>query len=463
MPRSATAISLMLTALAVLSCLAVGCRNQSPASGAGGPAESLPPAPPLVEAPAPAQLETTPAGPAVGRTVALCIQRNQTFYEALEDLDIPHQDIMGLVKAVGEFRNLRKVRAGDLFQIELTTRDRLQALVFDLDLESWIRYDRQEDGSYTQLPGAYPVERRTVGVTGTIESSLYEALQEAGAPLSLAAKMNDVLGWDLDFSRDPRRGDEFRIVYEQIYKNGEFIRTGPILACTYVGRGRNLAAYRYTLSDGKRGYYDRDGNNHQKQLMRAPLNYSRISSGFSYRRMHPVLHRVMPHLGIDYAAPVGTPVWAAGDGTVVEKGRKKGNGRYVRIRHTNREYETYYLHFSRFAKGIRKGKHVRQGDVIGYVGVSGYATGPHLDFRVKRSGTFVNPRRLALPPGAPVPTGQEASFQALRLAYDEALAEAVGGAGEPVVVAGLDGDGPPWWNPRVSAATMLPPELRARP
>ena len=279
--------------------------------------------------------------------------------------------------------------------------------------------------------------------------------------MNLAAKMNDVLGWDLDFSRDPRRGDVFRIVYEEVYKEGEFVRTGPILACSYEGAGRDLSAYRYTLRGGKTGYYDREASNLQRHLMRAPLNYSRISSGFSYNRMHPVLGRNMPHLGIDYAAPVGTPVWAAGDGTVIDMGRKKGNGRYVRIRHTNRQYETYYLHFSRFAKGLHEGSKVRQGDVVGYVGATGYATGPHLDFRVKKSGSFVNPRTLKLPPAEPVPTDEEAGYFVLCQAYDTALAELTPAGTEPVTVTALNAAGPPWWDAQQFARLTVPPTLRA--
>lgn len=457
-----------MIALATLSLLmVVGCGDnqaaQDHASGMGGPEEFLPPAPPLVPPVEQPLVETTAAGPALARTVDLRIQRGQTFYEAMAGLGIHHTDIMDVVKAVGEFRNLRKVKQGDLFRLEFTAHDQLHALAFDLDLESWVRYERGEDGGFIQEMGNYPVEHRTVGVAGVIESSLYEALQASGAPLNLAAKINDVLGWDLDFSRDPRRGDRFSIVYEQIYKDGEFVRTGSILACNYVGRGRDLAAYRYTLQDDHTGYYDRDGQNLQRQLMRAPLNYSRISSGFSYKRKHPVLGRVMPHLGIDYAAPVGTPVYAAGDGVVVDKGSKRGNGRYVHIRHTNRDYETYYLHFSRFARGVDKGTRVRQGDVIGYVGATGYATGPHLDFRVKKGGTFVNPRTLKLPPAEPVPTEQLASFLSLCWAYNQALAEAATGLDTPVTVAALDSEAPPWWDSRAHAQAALPMGLRAAP
>ena len=223
-------------------------------------------------------------------------------------------------------------------------------------------------------------------------------MQASGAPLQLAPKMNDVFGWEIDFNRDLRPGDTFRVVYEEVWKNGRFLRTGPILAAECTNRGHAHRAYRFDDS----GYFDADGRNLQKQLMRAPLEYSRISSNFTYRRLHPVLKRYMPHLGVDYAAPVGTPVWAAGDGVITEIGRKSGNGRYIRIRHKNQEYQSWYLHLSRFAKGMRKGTQVRQGQVIGFVGATGYATGPHLDFRIQRNGSWVNPRTLKLPAANPV-------------------------------------------------------------
>ena len=428
--------------------------QQTVALGAGGPVEFLPPELPLLPELRPTVIETGPAGPALDQILDLQIKRNQTFYEAMAAAGVEHTDIMALVRQLRGFRDLRKVRAGEQFTLEVSYEGVLIVFGFDLDLESWVRYERGEDGTFVQIMGSYPVERRLVGVHGEIQTSLYEALQQMGAPLNLAAKMSDVLGWDLDFSRDARRGDTFRIVYEEIYKEDELVRTGAILACQYDGR-RHHAAYRFELQDGTLGYFDAEGRNLQKQLMRAPLNYSRISSGFSYNRRHPVLGRNMPHLGVDYAAPIGTPVWAAGDGTVIDMGNDRANGRYVRIRHTNREYETYYLHFSRFARGLQVGKRVRQGEVIGYVGATGYATGPHLDFRVKRSGRFINPRTMQLPAAEPVPAAELAGFAALRERYDLALAELHPALAAPVRVVSLEPT-PPWQDPWRQAAIVPP-------
>ncbi len=437
-------------------------------NGQGGPAE-----PPVAEAIAQmgsfvslslrAELPLEQRGPVFHPDegmIDLRIGRGQTFYEALAQRGAAHEDIMALVEACRPFRKLTRVRAGEVFRVHIAPDGGLRALGFDLDEESYVTWVRQGD-SYVREDGTYPVEYRIKGVGGTIRSSLYASLQEQDAPLALASKMNDILGWDLDFSRDLREGDTFRIVYEEVWKENQLVRTGSILALEIVNRGDSKRAFRYTNDEGRPGYFDPDGKNLQKQLMRAPLNYSRISSKFTYRRFHPVLKKWMPHLGVDYAAPLGTPIRAAGDGVVLQASRKKGNGRYVQIRHTNREYETYYLHMSRFAKGIRKGAKVSQGQVIGYVGATGYATGPHLDFRVKRSGKFVNPRTLKLPAADPISAEHRERYAAQTRIYALALDDLAVGDG-PVNLPPLALVEPPAWNPVEFAATHLPESIRSQ-
>jgi len=295
-------------------------------------------------------------------------------------------------------------------------------LRFDLvDEESYIAFQRKPEGGYVVHELTYPVEHRVCAVAGTVDDSVYESLKAHGAPPALAAKMNDILGWEVDFRRDVRQGDSYRIIYEEIHRDGAFVRTGPILAVEYTNRGRTHHGFRFEAEEGHTAYFDGTGQSLEKQLMRAPLEYSRISSGYSHRRFHPVHKRYMPHYGVDYAAPVGTPVRAAGDGTVLEARYSRSNGRYVRIRHSNQSYQTYYLHFSRYAKGIKKGVNVRQGQVIGYVGASGVATGPHLDYRVKRDGHWVNPRRLKLPANDPIPPERMARFSAQIALYSYCL------------------------------------------
>jgi murein DD-endopeptidase MepM/ murein hydrolase activator NlpD len=390
--------------------------------------------------------------------VEMRIGRGMTFYESLIARGVAHEDIMTLVAACKSFRNLTKVRAGESFIIHVTSDGGLRSLAFDLDEESFVTWVREGD-TYVRQDGTYPVEYRLKGVRGTIEVSLYHSLQDIGAPLTLAPKMNDILGWDIDFNRDLRQGDTFRILYEEVWKEDQLVRTGTIQALEIINRGREKRAFRFQAEGGRPGYFAADGKNMQKQLMRAPLDYSRISSGFSHNRLHPVLKRWMPHLGVDYAAPLGTPVRAAGDGVIVAAAVKKGNGRYLQIRHTNREYETFYLHLSRYARGIRTGIRVSQGQIIGYVGATGYATGPHLDYRVKRNGTFVNPRKLKLPAAAPVPEDLRPHFDSLTTMYVAALEDIPDG--DPVPVPPIVVLEPPAWDPMVFAAAEVPEMIRA--
>jgi murein DD-endopeptidase MepM/ murein hydrolase activator NlpD len=245
--------------------------------------------------------------------------------------------------------------------------------------------------------------------SGTIDQSIFASLQNIGADPELAAYLAVIFQWDIDFFKDIRKGDTFSILYEQkIFEDGTE-QLGRVRAARVFTQGEEHYAIRHDLEDGVPTYFDENGKSLQKSLLRAPLSFSRISSNFSYRRLHPVHKTYKPHLGIDYAAPHGTPVRTTGNGTVSAASRNSSNGNYVKIRHNSR-ITTYYLHLSRFAKGIRAGAKVKQGQIIGYVGSTGIATGPHLDYRIKVGGKFVNPRRIKLPPKAPVPADQMALF-----------------------------------------------------
>ncbi|MCB1184328.1 peptidoglycan DD-metalloendopeptidase family protein [bacterium] len=478
-PRGGTRWLVPATAVTGLVLVAVGValltpRGESPLAedGRGGPAEA-----PITRSLAGSgDLPLTRDGSSVRRTdeylptnelgpvfrpeigpVEMTIGRNQTFYEALAARGVAHDDIMTIVEVSREFRDLRKVRAGETFRIETTADGGLESLGYDLDLESHVTWTRDGD-TYARVDGTYPVERILKGVSGRIDESLYASLQAIDAPLSLAPKMSDIMGWDIDFKRDLRQGDTFRVVYEELWKDGALVRTGEIKALEIVNKGKPHTAFLFTEGDHPH-YYDADGRNMQKQLLRAPLNYSRISDGFTNRRFHPVLKKWMPHLGVDYAAPLGTPVRAGGDGVVVEATSKKGNGRYIRVRHTNSEYETFYLHLSGFAKGVRQGTRVNQGQIIGYVGATGYATGPHLDYRVKRNGKFVNPRTLKLPAAAPVPAELAERFAALSVQYREALDGIP--VGESVALGPVHVWSPPAWDRDAYAQSLG--SVRARP
>jgi len=254
---------------------------------------------------------------------------------------------------------------------------------------------RAGDGYLSQrIPIEY--ERRTRVITGSIEDNLVSAIDSD----ILALELSDIFAWDIDFTTDLRKGDTFSLAVEELWRDGRLVRYGSILAAEFVNDKRPYKAYLFRTGDTE-AYYDADGDELRRPLLKAPLSYRRISSGFSLRRFHPVLKRYRPHLGVDYSAALGTPVSSVGDGTVLFAGRKGPNGNLVMIKHPG-GYTTYYGHLHRISKGIRKGARVKQGQVIGKVGKTGRATGPHLDYRIKRNGSFINPLKLKLPKGAPV-------------------------------------------------------------
>ncbi|MBD3422587.1 MAG: peptidoglycan DD-metalloendopeptidase family protein [Chitinivibrionales bacterium] len=246
---------------------------------------------------------------------------------------------------------------------------------------------------------------------GTLESSLSESMWAIGLGDALVAKLTDIFAWDINFFMDPRKGDSFEIIFERIYAQGQFIGYGNILAARYVNADKEFFAVGMPGEDGRLSYYDLSGKSVQKQFLKAPLRFNRISSGFSYSRRHPILGVYRPHLGIDYAAPTGTPVYSAADGVVSFAGWKGGYGKHIRIRH-GASYQTYYGHLHRIA--VAPGAHVTQGQYIATVGKTGLATGPHLDYRMKIGSRFVNPRTVSLPACEGVPEAQLGHYFTLR-------------------------------------------------
>jgi murein DD-endopeptidase MepM/ murein hydrolase activator NlpD len=255
---------------------------------------------------------------------------------------------------------------------------------------------------------------------GAISSSLFEAVDDAGGRPELAVRLAEIFQWDIDFFRDLRTGDRFVAVVDRQRVDGEFFGYGTLYAARFENQGRVLHAVVYPDEKGRLGYYDLEGRPLRKQFLRSPLKFSRITSRFSMSRFHPVLKRRMPHYGVDYGAPVGTPVHATADGTVSFVGTQNGAGRMVRVRHPN-GYETHYLHLSRYGPGIRSGVRVSQGQVLGYVGSSGWSTGPHLDYRVKQNGRWVNPLSITSPPAEPLAVDRLQRFLAHSIAVLELL------------------------------------------
>jgi len=287
-----------------------------------------------------------------------------------------------------------------------------------------------------------PVQPDTVVLTGSVQSSLYAALLgsgDSGIPAGERRQVADLLAdrvfaWQIDFSRDLRKGDEFRILYERMVRPDGTARTGRVIAVQFSVNNRDYEAYAFTNPDGSFDYYDGDGESVRRAFLRAPLEFRRISSSFSTGRFHPILKTTRAHHGIDYAANRGTPVRAVGDGTVARAGRAGGYGNLIEIRHI-RGYSTRYAHLKGFAKGIHAGTRVKQGEIIGYVGSTGLSTGPHLHYEFRSRGMPINPSTIRDISGEPVPSEYREAFNRMKLAQVTAL----NGVSEPVLLADASG------------------------
>ncbi len=302
-----------------------------------------------------------------------------------------------------------RICAGQPYQL-CTEEGNLASFAYDIDREERLLIRQGEEG-FEILREPIPYTRQVAVVQGTITSSLFESVAETGEGPELAIALADIFAWDIDFLRDIRSGDSFRALVEKRFREGAAAGYGQVLAAEFTNQGETYRAIRFQDGDQPPSYYDRDGNNLRKAFLKAPLSYSRISSGFSMKRFHPVTKTWKAHPAIDYAAPTGTPIKAVGDGTIVTSGYNGNNGNHIKIRH-NSSYETLYLHMSRFAKGMKKGQKVVQGQVIGYVGSTGLATGPHLCFRMYRNGQPVNPYRLKVPSAAAIGAESQEAFRA---------------------------------------------------
>ncbi|HSM49982.1 MAG TPA: M23 family metallopeptidase [Thermoanaerobaculia bacterium] len=345
--------------------------------------------------------------PALER-VARELRSGETLSRALADLGFDRPGAHEVSEVMARWIDPRRLRPGVELAAHRDDGDVVRALELTLDGKGVLSLQRGEEsweGSWREF------ERTAVtrSVRGVLEGGLEGALANAGAPGELAYAVAEVLQWDLDFNRDLRRGDEFEVLFEERFLEGRPAGLGEVLAVRYVNRGRAIEAYRF--AEG--AYYDAEGRPLQKMFLRSPMPYSRITSRFSSRRFHPVLKVHRPHYGVDYGAPTGTPARVTASGVVAFMGWDGGGGKTVKVRHPN-GYLTAYLHLSRFPSGLRVGDRVQQGEVIGYVGSTGLSTGPHLDYRVQKSGRWIDPLSLRSVPADPVPTTRLADFRALR-------------------------------------------------
>ena len=289
----------------------------------------------------------------------------------------------------------------------LRDRELIQLTYSANPLQSYL-FERDGDKFRSESTNLHP-DRFLERKHGVIENSLFLAGQSLGLSDNLIMRFAQIFQWDVDFVLDIRPGDEFSIVFESLYLNGKKVEDGDILAATFVNQGKSFEALAYANRDNRLEYFTPTGKNMRKAFLRAPLEFSRISSNFNPRRRHPLFKTVIPHRGIDYAAPTGTPVFASGDGKVIKASRTKANGKFIVISH-GEQFVTKYLHLSNFANRIKKGKRVKQGQIIGYVGSTGYATGPHLHYEFLVNGVHRNPRTVQLPKAASIPPNQLENF-----------------------------------------------------
>lgn len=307
----------------------------------------------------------------------------------------------------------RQLVPGKTFTVVVSSSGSLETLVFPLNggKDNALVLERKSSGGLSAEIKALELETKISRQSATIQFSLFGAADDAGIPDSVATQLADIFGGDIDFHRDLRKGDKFSVIYETTRHLGKPIRAERILAAEFINGGKTYRAYWYAGKDGSGSYYTQDGRSVRKAFLRSPLEFSRITSGFSNARYHPVLHETRAHHGIDYAAPTGTRIKATGDGIIEFSGNKGGYGKVVMIRHSG-DRSTVYGHLSGFAPGIKQGARVSQGDVIGYVGATGLATGPHLHYEFRVAGVHRNPLTIALPDATPLTSNQLAAFKA---------------------------------------------------
>ena len=303
-------------------------------------------------------------------------------------------------------RQLKNIRPGDLFEFQRHDDGTLRRMRYALDEGNYLIVDYDGSEALASLEARDLITEITE-TSGTITSSLFLAGKQAGLTDNMVMKLANLFGWDIDFVLDIREGDRFYLLYEKIYRDGSFLRDGEIIGATFINQGEKFQALRYEVN-GQAQYFAPDGRNMRKAFLRAPLNFSYISSNFNPKRFHPILKRVKAHNGIDYKAPKGTPVYAAGDGKVIKSDYNKFNGNYVFIQHAN-SIVTKYLHFTK--RTVKQGQRVRQGQVIGYVGATGLAQAPHLHYEFVVNGVHRNPRTVPLPKVEPLQGNALLAFQ----------------------------------------------------
>ena len=389
--------------------------RDTPSAAAGNPAPLIYPAGSVPAAPPPGAPAAAPAPQqaTIASTVVI-VGRNDTLDAIFRRMALDPADLAAIRQLPGIRQSLDFLKPGDA--IKLTHRDgAVNELSRQVSETETLHVVRDAAGFAAQMT-ENPVQTRIRTASATIDSSLFQAAESAQISETVALKLASVFAWDIDFVLDIRQGDRFTAVYQQIYQDGKYLRDGDVLAAEFVNNGKVYRAVRYVSDSGTVGYYTPDGKPMRKAFLRAPVEFTRVSSVFDPHRLHPILNLIRGHMGTDYAAPIGTPVHAAGDGRVSFEGVRGGYGNAVVLSHSN-DISTLYGHLSRFARGVHVGSHVQQGEVIGYVGMTGLATGPHLHYEYLKNGVHMDPQTVKLPGADPLAADAMGKFRTQTAAY----------------------------------------------
>jgi murein DD-endopeptidase MepM/ murein hydrolase activator NlpD len=371
--------------------------------GLAGPTrETAPPAPP-----APSEAPMVGSAPAAPEPVEVTLERGETLETALRRGGIERAEAAAIVAGLRGSVNMRRLAPGERLTVKPGFRGGSPEITWTRSPAE--RYEIRSTGESWTVEAVRPdVDTRVVAVAGEVRDSLFASMERLGESANLTARLVSLFEWDFDFAADSLPGDRFRFLVEKRYVGDELLGYGDILVAQYVTAGRPvLTSVAFREAGGRPDYYDAAGRSVRKMFLRAPLDFTRITSGFSHARHHPILGGLRPHLAVDYGAPVGTPVRAVADGVVTQAGWDGGFGLSISLRHA-RGYDTMYNHLSRL--DVKRGERVRQRQVIGRVGTTGLSTGPHLDYRVRKAGVFVNPLGEKFIPGAPVPAHRREAF-----------------------------------------------------
>jgi murein DD-endopeptidase MepM/ murein hydrolase activator NlpD len=369
----------------------------------------------------------------VASFIEVVVGRNDTLDAIFRRMSLNKSDLAAIRALPGIRQSLDFLRPGDAIKVTHAAGD-IQELTRKVSETQTLDVVRQTSGFEAKMINN-PVETRVRTAAATIDSSLFQAAGAAEISDAIALKLANVFAWDIDFVLDIREGDRFTAVYEQIYQDGKYLRDGEVLAAEFVNNGKVYRAVRFVSDSGNAGYYTPSGLAMRKAFLRAPVDFTRVSSAFNPRRQHPILNLIRGHMGTDYAAPTGTPVHAAGDGRVSFAGRRGGYGNAVVLTHGS-TVSTLYGHLSRFARNVHVGTHVQQGDVIGYVGMTGLATGPHLHYEYLTNGVHRNPQTVQLPGAEPLRAEALQRFRDLAAPLVAALSPQLPGVLAPAAAAG---------------------------